>query len=250
VSSERSNRITKTLTIDQAPRVLVLQLKRFQFDHRTHDSVKTQVEVSFPAILQIPTSCLSKDLQSKLQTKANKVYINTKQLNTPSTSDITYTATTPHTPVDDGGQSTPSKSRKSRRKKNAAAAAAAVANAAAVTSPAKHVPGMPPRPPPASNSPIPLSLDDAPVGGGGGQEGLRYRLQSVVLHHGTSAHSGHYTCLVRRRVARAAAGAGAGAGGGGGQYDYEWVHIDDENVSRVTEKFVFESMQSQVSTCR
>lgn len=216
--------MTKILSLEQAPRRLVLHLKRFQFDQKSHNSIKIQTRVSFPSLLHIPSTCLSQDLQSKLRSKA------TQQHATVNNIPVSVPIETVTKPL------TKNQKAKARRKKNAEMNNP-TSNSSA--SSVQHIPGLAVKPPltitPTEKHPSPLVSTCLDV---------QYLLQSVVLHHGTSAHSGHYTCLVRRRKCSAA----------GDEKDRcEWVHIDDKNVSIVTENYVFESIQSQVrvdSCCR
>ena len=76
-----------------------------------------------------------------------------------------------------------------------------------------------------------LSLPAAVLHGwSGGSGGVRYRLCGVLVHHGATVASGHYTAFVRYR------GAEAGVGEGGAEC---WVSIDDTRVSVVSASTVF-----------
>lgn len=200
--------------------MLVLHLKRFQFDQRRHHPVKVQSEVSFPPLLTIPESCLSGDLIERLHLSAQK-----KERPTQSQAEATSAPQATSLQQGDGSLDpsasatgvTKGPSRKARRRMNAANKNNIEARTAAT---GKHIPGMP------AGDVLPPDDTVSSNRSSGGE--IRYTLQSVVLHHGVSTMSGHYTCLARR------------AGG-------EWVHIDDVSVSPVTEEFVLHGMQSQVS---
>jgi ubiquitin C-terminal hydrolase len=62
-------------------------------------------------------------------------------------------------------------------------------------------------------------------GWSGGSGGVRYRLCGVLVHHGATVASGHYTSFVRYR------GAEGGVGEGASEC---WVSIDDSRVSVVS----------------
>ena len=68
-------------------------------------------------------------------------------------------------------------------------------------------------------------------GWSGGSGGVRYRLCGVLVHHGATVASGHYTAFVRYR--------GADGGGGGEGAAECWVSIDDSRVSVVSASTVF-----------
>ena len=68
-------------------------------------------------------------------------------------------------------------------------------------------------------------------GGGGAGGGVRYGLCGVLVHHGATVASGHYTAFVRYRGAE-----GGGVGEGAGEC---WVSIDDSRVSVVSTSTVF-----------
>lgn len=55
---------------------------------------------------------------------------------------------------------------------------------------------------------------------------MKYKLFGVVYHHGPTVSSGHYTTAVLSQ---------SFAGGTTGLPANQWLHIDDESVSPVTE---------------
>ena len=67
-------------------------------------------------------------------------------------------------------------------------------------------------------------------GWSGGSGGVRYRLCGVLVHHGATVASGHYTAFVRYR------GVEGGVGEGASEC---WVSIDDSRVSVVSSSIVF-----------
>ncbi|KAI8975379.1 hypothetical protein BDF20DRAFT_906728 [Mycotypha africana] len=60
-------------------------------------------------------------------------------------------------------------------------------------------------------------------------EPITYQLIGCVYHHGTSAGGGHYTCDIRRR-------------------NGEWLHIDDTNITSVSEKDVLVNEEDNTHT--
>jgi len=59
-------KMRKKISIETPPEVLILNLKRFAFD-RQKGTTKIQAEVAYPAVLHIPSSCLSVDLANTLE---------------------------------------------------------------------------------------------------------------------------------------------------------------------------------------
>ena len=165
----------------------------------------------------MPACCLSKDLQTKLESQLHQ-----------SKTSSSRTSESTNVGSNGAGQESseqevpnPSKSRRARRKKNAAKNAAITQD--------RYIPGFTSRPQSDENesSEATQSIPDDDV------VGLNYTLRAVVLHHGNSAHSGHYTCLARRRATTSR--------------PVEWMHIDDKSISAVSERYVYETMKSQVS---
>lgn len=197
--------------------MLVLQLKRFQYDHKNCTSVKIKANVSFSSTLVIPPSCISTDLLSKLNASAQKR--NAQRSKIYPQQDVTMSEEA-QDKIHDDEPKAPKISRKARRKKNAEKA----------VTPGKIVPGMVPK----QVQPRPVVPVVQTPSASVNSVDLRYTLQAVVLHHGDTANSGHYTTLVRRRS------------GSVTSCEYFWYHIDDRSVSKVTDKYVFEATQSSV----
>jgi len=81
-----------------------------------------------------------------------------------------------------------------------------------------------------------LTLDEYTNDGPGEGPRLCYQLVAVVVHHGSSGHSGHYTAY--RDVAMPNATNSASASSADAYYTADWVQISDSHVVRVKEEEV------------
>lgn len=61
-----NGRATKTLLIDSLPNVLILHLKRFQFDAKTDGTVKIWKQIGYPLDLEIPLETLSRQTRNQI----------------------------------------------------------------------------------------------------------------------------------------------------------------------------------------
>ena len=118
----------------------------------------------------IPQACLSIDLQSKLQCRESQDTDSTCSHVPPKSEEVSIL-----------------KSRKSRRRKNAQKNAAEDK----VKEQNKLIPGW------SNDNNKKSNKKKSPVLPHTSRCGLNYILQAVVLHHGNTAQSGHYTSLIR-----------------------------------------------------
>ncbi|CDJ56693.1 ubiquitin carboxyl-terminal hydrolase, putative [Eimeria maxima] len=261
---------TKQLELFTLPRVLTLSLKRFSLTVCGGCAlpIKNHRPVSFPALLnllpflpqdalQLQQRLLQQQIEHQLQElEHNQMLVQQQQPQQQQKSlkkqqpamdkkASPAASTTASSPCSSPAHS-PSPSLPSRRLATAATAAAVAAAAGAATS--EGVTGSSTASdshPSSSRSATSAPAEAAATATAASvvSPSYMYRLFAVITHSGGSLSSGHYRVFVRAPTVGTTARAAGGAEGGGGRGD--WIAIDDELVSLVSETAVLHRLQQE-----